>query len=448
MSSPTPTDRVARSLATLFNRLREGGLARDTSLKWVMGVCSGIAARVGVDPIVVRLVFLVLVSLGGFGLLPYLIAAILLPDEKGTIHLEEAFTQRRGQSLWIVVVAAAIVGGELSDRRAVAALALVAFTVWWVVSGRDGRSVTPQDAPRSPSPWAPMSAAPVSHGLGPGRTDVPSSDLVPSASGYPSASQPGVTTAPAPATDMTTPAAPRPTRRPRLGAFGALLVIGATICAYAVAVEFAPSVAPERHPTELAAAVAVGVLGLALVVVGVLGRRASGLAVIAIVGAVAVGAGGFLPESLRPAGGVTSVGEQRWAPARTDPASVSYALGAGSVTLDLSALRPGDGPRVIDIALSAGEVTVIVPAELTVRVEGRLGLGEITRLPSPTDTSGTTLVDGADLPFTYLVSPAATGSGQPDVVVRARVTLGSLALVPAPSATVTPALPADVRGAP
>ena len=92
MSSPTPTDRVPRSLATLFNRLREGGLARDTSLKWVMGVCSGIAARVGVDPIVVRLVFLVLVSLGGFGLLPYLIAAILLPDEKGTIHLEEAFT--------------------------------------------------------------------------------------------------------------------------------------------------------------------------------------------------------------------------------------------------------------------------------------------------------------------------------------------------------------------
>ncbi|HOF64842.1 MAG TPA: PspC domain-containing protein, partial [Dermatophilaceae bacterium] len=185
MSSPLPTGRVPRSLVTLFDRLREGGLARDTSLKWVLGVCSGIAARVGVDPIVVRLVFLVLVSLGGFGLLPYLIAAILLPDEKGTIHLEEAFRQRRGPSLWIVVVVAAIIGGELSDRRAVAALALVALTVWWVVSGRDRPSVSPQDAPRPPSPWAPMSTAPVSHGLGPGRTDVPSADPVPSASAVP-----------------------------------------------------------------------------------------------------------------------------------------------------------------------------------------------------------------------------------------------------------------------
>lgn len=98
MSLPPPNDRVPRSLVTLFDRLREGGLARDTSLKWILGVCSGIAARVGVDPIVVRLVFLVLVLLGGFGLLPYLIAAILLPDEKGTIHLEEAFRQRRGQA--------------------------------------------------------------------------------------------------------------------------------------------------------------------------------------------------------------------------------------------------------------------------------------------------------------------------------------------------------------
>ena len=145
---------------------------------------------------------------------------------------------------------------------------------------------------------------------------------------------------------------------------------------------------------------------------------------------------------------MTSVGEQTWAPARTDPASVSYSLGAGSVTLDLSALRPGDGPRVIDVALSAGEVTLVVPAELTVRVEGRLGLGEITRLASRTDTSGTTLADGADLPFAYLVSPGSPSGGQPDVIVRTRLTLGTLDLVPAPSATITPALPAEVRSAP
>lgn len=430
---------------TLFDRLREGGLTRDTSLKWVMGVCSGIAARVGVDPIVVRLVFLVLVSLGGFGLLPYLIAAILLPDEKGTIHLEEAFTQRRGTSLWIVVLVAAVIGGELSDRRAVAALALVAFTVWWVVSGRDGRghssrvggpgsAPSPQDAPRPTSPWAPAIATPMSHGLGPGRTDVPGDSL---------ASAPN-----APAAPTAPPLPARPPRRPALGGFGTLVVLGAMASAYAATVKFAPSVAPGRTPVDLGVAAAIGVLGLALVAVGILGRRAGGLAVMAIVGALAVGSVGFLPESLRPAGGVTSFGEQTWMPARTDPASVSYSLGAGSVILDLSNLRPGDGPRVIDIAVSAGEVAVVVPADLTVRIEGRMGAGEVTRSSSVKDTTRAVLVDGADFPFAYLVSPAVTTGGPTDVVVRARLSLASLNLVPAETATLAPALPADLRSTP
>lgn len=442
MSLPPPTDRVPRSLVTLFDRLREGGLARDTSLKWILGVCSGIAARVGVDPIVVRLVFLVLVLLGGFGLLPYLIAAILLPDEKGTIHLEEAFRQRRGQSLWIVVLVAAVIGGEISDHRAVAALALVAFTVWWVASGRDGRdgdglsrvdhdsksggSLSPQDAPRPPSPWAPASTPAVSHGLGPGRTDLPLAAAAP----------------------MAPTLAESPPRRPTLGGFRTLVVIGSVASAYAVGVKLAPAVAPGRSPIDLGVVGAVGVLGLALVTVGILGRRAPGLAIIALVGAVAVGAGGLLPESLRPAGGVTSIGEQTWAPARTDPASVSYSLGAGSATLDLSAIRAGDPPRVIDVALSAGEMKVVVPADLTVRIEGRLGLGEVSRLAAVTDTSGTVLVDGADLPFAYLVRPAGTSTGGPDVIVRARLTLVSLNIVPTPSATISPALAADPRTTP
>lgn len=56
---------------------------------WLGGVCAGIAARLGVDPTLVRGVAVVIAVLGGPVALLYALAWFLLPDENGAIHARE-----------------------------------------------------------------------------------------------------------------------------------------------------------------------------------------------------------------------------------------------------------------------------------------------------------------------------------------------------------------------
>ena len=58
----------------------KGRLYRDTSDKFIGGVCSGIAAYMNVDPAIVRILFAIITFGGfGFGFLAYIIMWIILP---------------------------------------------------------------------------------------------------------------------------------------------------------------------------------------------------------------------------------------------------------------------------------------------------------------------------------------------------------------------------------
>ena len=57
-----------------------GGLHRSTDDRVVGGVCGGIGARLGVDPVVIRLLFVVLTVANGLGLVAYAIAWAVLPE--------------------------------------------------------------------------------------------------------------------------------------------------------------------------------------------------------------------------------------------------------------------------------------------------------------------------------------------------------------------------------
>lgn len=49
----------------------------------IAGVCGGIAARFGVSPFIIRLIFFILLLPGGLpGLLPYLLLWILIPKKQ------------------------------------------------------------------------------------------------------------------------------------------------------------------------------------------------------------------------------------------------------------------------------------------------------------------------------------------------------------------------------
>ena len=70
-----------------FSWLRRLDLPRQPG--WLGGVCSGVAARIGVDPVLVRGLVVVVAVLGGPVVLLYALAWFLLPDEHGTIHAQQ-----------------------------------------------------------------------------------------------------------------------------------------------------------------------------------------------------------------------------------------------------------------------------------------------------------------------------------------------------------------------
>lgn len=56
-------------------------LYKSSTDKKVCGVCGGIANYFDVDPTVIRLIWGIFTLVGGSGLIAYIIAAIIMPDE-------------------------------------------------------------------------------------------------------------------------------------------------------------------------------------------------------------------------------------------------------------------------------------------------------------------------------------------------------------------------------
>lgn len=56
-------------------------LYKSSTDKKVCGVCGGIANYFDVDPTVIRLIWMIFTLAGGSGLIAYIIAAIIMPDE-------------------------------------------------------------------------------------------------------------------------------------------------------------------------------------------------------------------------------------------------------------------------------------------------------------------------------------------------------------------------------
>ena len=61
----------------------------------VAGVCVGLAAYFGVDPTLVRLAFALLTVFGGLGILLYLGAWVVIPDEVDGASIAETMVNKR-----------------------------------------------------------------------------------------------------------------------------------------------------------------------------------------------------------------------------------------------------------------------------------------------------------------------------------------------------------------
>ena len=68
-------------------------LVRSQHERMFLGVAGGIAEYVGIDPVLVRLLFVLLTLAGGHGLLIYLILAVIMPDEGAPVAKANAFDE-------------------------------------------------------------------------------------------------------------------------------------------------------------------------------------------------------------------------------------------------------------------------------------------------------------------------------------------------------------------
>lgn len=56
-------------------------LTRSSNNKVLCGVCGGVGEYLGLDPTVVRLLFILFSFMGGGGIITYFIMAVIMPDE-------------------------------------------------------------------------------------------------------------------------------------------------------------------------------------------------------------------------------------------------------------------------------------------------------------------------------------------------------------------------------
>ncbi|OTA26271.1 hypothetical protein B9G54_05555 [Alloscardovia macacae] len=91
-----------------FSWLRRSEMTRGDQ-RWVGGVCSGIAQRLGWDVALVR-VLMILLTIVGAGLLVYPLAWLLLPNTRGEILLQDLFTAGRSSGEAIAALIVFIIG--------------------------------------------------------------------------------------------------------------------------------------------------------------------------------------------------------------------------------------------------------------------------------------------------------------------------------------------------
>lgn len=110
-------------------------LVRSRSHRMIAGVCAGLATYLGVDPIWVRLAFILLTILtDGAGILVYIVLAVLMPEEEAAAGIpaqpiqaaSEDMAQRMAEAGERIAEAGERLGRSLSSQAASPQGALIA----------------------------------------------------------------------------------------------------------------------------------------------------------------------------------------------------------------------------------------------------------------------------------------------------------------------------------
>jgi PGF-CTERM protein len=409
-TSPPPTSGQERRGYPPLSALR-----RSRSDRKVLGVAGGLGRWAGVDPLVFRVLFVVLTVFGGSGLLLYALGWLLVPEDGESESEGQRLVNGRSKSsaatvigiLVVLVIGIAATGWFIDSGPGFGGLgALVAVIAIVVLISRNHRDgpVAGTD-PAAPPTVAP--AEPGAYGQTPGTAyaaAMPPTSPVAAPPGPPAPPYIPTTTYP-----VYVPAPPAPPRERsilgRVTVSVALIVVGVLI-GWNGATD-------SDVPVRAVIAAALAVVGLGLVVGAYVGR-ARGLVVLGVLLTLLVSAAAVADIPVR--GGV---GDRTWRPAAVSDLRSTYRLGIGQSELDLTRLDlAGAGRTRVDIRQGIGHLLVIVPDNVVVRIDADANAGEI-QLPDQDAVNGTDLSERVVLPEGSAPSAAV-------LVVDAELGVGSL----------------------
>ncbi len=422
--------------ARFFTWLRSLNLTREPG--WLGGVASGIALRLRIDPLLVRGILVVLAILSFPVALVYALAWAFLPDHTGKIHAEEV-SRGRVESGFIgaaVLFGIALLGlgdggpwfwGDIdgwdggwmhgSPGMAFAAIASLFWTILvvggliWLVVWLVRRSKSSAATPAQGAPGATFVAG------------ASAASATTTAAATASAAD-ATATAPIPGTvadsDMDAwraqqnadraqrdafvsadEAARRQAEADRLAAerrarlaevekqralrrrtrshpLYSVAAIGLALVAGAITTLVLGGTEVERGDVVIGFAVALGVLGAAIVINGVRGKRSGGSTGAAIIVLIGLSIASISPGA---GSGLRIVGSGDYSPVFSDDADQSFVVGAGATRIDLSDYWDGtragsDLEGTITVVSGAGDVMIDLPDEGSVEWEIISGAGD------------------------------------------------------------------------
>ena len=394
---------------SFFDWVRSQGVYRGRE-RWVGGVASGIAQRLGVDPLIVRGILIVLAVFAGVGVLLYGIAWALLPEPDGRIHVEEAAAGRWSSGMTGALIATIVGFPSLGtgvwgwDRYGFGPLI---WTVVWVGGAiylvyyltqrnKSRNGVTPMSS--SPRPGGPASPDYPPNPTTPPNPSTPTAAFT--TTGYRgSATLPRYGESTVPGTGWGTPPPAGPT--PPSGGGGYQPVPGGGPVPPARARNFGPGAPAVAVTAGLALLVGGGlkaldlanvidlgtssnavvwasaavVLGLGILVAGLRGRTSGILGFFAVVALIVGGIFNVLPngDRFRPQ-------NADWSPVSIEQARAGFDITAGTGTVDLTRLAikpPLRTDLVVPIDATASNLTVVIPDTVPVQIRADMTMGNL-----------------------------------------------------------------------
>lgn len=335
-------------------------LTRSSDDRMLAGVCGGAGRHLDIDPVIVRIVLGTLTIFGLAGVIVYVAAWLLVPEEPGpdgvaresiakrTLHLGANEEQIRVLGLIAAVIiaiasAASMVGGAWHSPFPYVALAAVGG-LWWLFV-RPRQEAAPELTASSAHPTV---GATVTSGV----TAVPATPEGQQRWIYP-------------------PVPPRP-RNPRHDG-GRLTLISLCMAAMAVAGVWIYSIVRQPADAAIYPGAALGVIAAGTLVGSLVGNGRP-LIPFGLVTALVLVVVAGLPS--------LTVGERTFAPVAASQVRDSYSLGVGRTELDLRDVTDVDAldGRTITIDQGVGEIDVALPVGLDVDLESSVRAGEIRAL--------------------------------------------------------------------